>query len=189
LVLVSTVLGGWAVAAADHTVSYWATAGPVQLGKPVTRDDFVSVRAKVPKRTARGLLRTDRALPSRLDEMSWAAAARPGTLITRDLIASRRETVELPVVVASGNTPAGLQAGDRIDVWASTTGKGDEAASKGALSAQRVLSRVRVLSRSSSASVSGGSGQTVVVDVAGMSITGRIVAAVSAGRVTIVRVS
>jgi len=189
LVLASTVAGGMAVAAADHTIAYWATSGPVRLGEPVSRNDFVAIRAKVPKRTARGLLRTDAALPNRLDELSWAASARSGTLVTRDLLVARRGTVELPLVVASGNAPADLRPGDRIDVWASVAPKSDEATSQSTATAQRVLSRVRVLSRSSANSVGGGSGSTIVVDIAGLSVGGRVVGAASSGRITIVRVS
>lgn len=189
LVLASTVLGGLAMAAADHTESYWATTARVRLGEPVSRADFVAVRVKVPKRTARGLLRTDAPLPDRLDRMSWAASARAGTLVTRDLLTSRSGTIELPMVVAAGNAPADLRPGDRVDVWASVAARSDEATSQSAGTAQRVLTRVRVLSRSASASVGGGTGSTVVVDVAGLSVGGRVVAAVSSGRITIVRVS
>jgi len=189
LVLASTVAGGLAVASADHTVTYWATVGPVRLGEPVSRSDFVAIRAKVPKRTARGLLRTDAPLPNRLDQLSWAASARAGTLVTRDHLATRRGTVELPLVVATGNAPANLRPGDRIDVWASVAPKTDEATTQSGGTAQRILSRVRVLSRASGTSVGGGSGTTVVVDVAGRSVGGRVVGAVSSGRITIVRVS
>jgi len=187
LVLASTVVGGLAVAAADHTVTYWATAGAVRLGEPVTRSDLVAIRAKVPKRTAMALLRTTDTLPSRLDRLSWASASRAGTLVSRDMLTERRGTVELPVVVAVGRAPTDLRPGDRVDVWASVADKAEKATS--ATTAQRILSRVRVLSRSSAASVNGGSGLTVVVDVAGLRVGGRVVGAVSSGQITMVRVS
>jgi Flp pilus assembly protein CpaB len=135
------------------------------------------------------LLRTNASLPNRLDQLSWAASARAGTLVTRDLLATRQGAVELPLVVATGNAPADLRPGDRIDVWASVAPKTDEATNQSAGTAQRILSRVRVLSRSSGTSVGGASGTTVVVDVAGLSVGGRVVGAVSSGRITIVRVS
>jgi hypothetical protein len=187
LVLASTVAGGLAVAAADHTVTYWATAGAVRLGEPVVRSDLVALRAKVPKRTAAVMLRTTEPLPSRMDRLSWASGARAGTFITRDMLTERRGTIELPVVVAAGQAPSDLRPGDRVDVWASLRDK-DETATAAA-TAQRILARVRVLSRSSAASVNGGSGLTVVVDVAGLRVSGRVVGAVSSGRITMVRVS
>src|SRR5689334_20554978 len=73
IVVASTALGGWVVAAADHTVTYWATRSGVRAGDPVQRADLVAVYAKVPSRTARGLLRTDQALPARLNDLRWAA--------------------------------------------------------------------------------------------------------------------
>jgi hypothetical protein len=186
LVLASTVLGGFAVAAADHTVTYWATSGAVRLGEPVERTDLVAVRAKVPKRTASGLLQTSEALPSRLDRLSWAAAARPGVLISRDMLVQRGGAVELPIVVPVGNAPTDLRPGDRIDVWTAAVSRGEAAAS--ATNARRILSRVRVLDRSSAGTVSGGSGLSIVVDVAGVKLSGQVVGAATSGRITLVRV-
>lgn len=187
LVLASTVLGGLAVAAADHTVTYWATADDVRLGEPIARSDLVAVRAKVPGHTASGLLRTAETLPGRMDRLSWASAARAGTLVTRDMLTERRGTVELPVVVSTAHVPTDIRPGDRVDVWASSAHEPETG--KASTTAQRILARVRVLSRSSSASVNGGSGLTLVVDVAGLQVGGRVVGAVSSGQITIVRVS
>ena len=124
IVLASTALGGWAIAAADHTTAYWATRSSVHAGDTIHRGDLVAVRAKVPSRTARGLLRTDRALPARLSDLRWAADAGAGTLVTSDALEPRGRAVELPVSVAAGGVPTDLRSGDRVDVWAVPDGAG-----------------------------------------------------------------
>lgn len=184
LVVAASVLGGFAVTAADHTVGYWATRTSVRSGDPVSARDLVAVRAKVPTRTATSLLRTDRPLPDRLGRLAWAGDARSGTLITTAMLTWRVHSVELPVTVGLGGAPANLGRGDRVDVWAANA---DRSGSPGR--AKRVLSGVRVLSRGNAAAVGGGSGYVVVVDAAGKRIDGLLVSAVSSGHVTVVRVS
>jgi hypothetical protein len=182
LIIGSMVAGGFALAAADHTVSYWATRSTVHEGEVVTRSDFIAVQAKVPQRTARQLIRTNAALPHRLGRMVWAESVPGGTLISRGHLASRSDMVEVPVTVAGGGAPAGLQRGDRVDVWVSTGDR--ETATK----AVRVLSRARVVSRGNSGGYEGGPATTVVVDTAGARVDGDLITAVSSGRVTLVRV-
>jgi hypothetical protein len=187
IVLASTALGGWAIAAADHTVAYWATRSGVRAGEPVHRDDLVAAHAKVPGRTARGLLRTDQALPGRLADLRWAADARAGVLVTSDLLVPRTRAVELPVSVPAGGIPADVRSGDRVDVWAVPDSAG--AADEKSAPARRVLSKVRVVSRSSASGIGGGPGVTVVVDVAGTTLDARLMGALSTQRLTVVRVS
>ena len=196
IVLASTALGGWAIAAADHTVAYWATRSGVRAGEPVHRDDLVAVHAKVPSRTARGLLRTDQALPARIADLRWATDARAGALVTSDSLVPRTRAVELPISVATGGIPADVRSGDRVDVWAVPDGAGSGAGAGGAGSgsetsagARRVLSKVRVVSRSSASGIGGGPGVTVVVDVAGTTLDARLMGALSTQRLTVVRVS
>jgi hypothetical protein len=187
IVLASTVLGGWAIAAADHTVAYWATRSSVRVGDPVHREDLVAVNAKVPSRTARGLLRTDQALPARFGDLRWASDARAGTLVTSDALAPRGGAVELPVSVPAGGMPTDLRSGDRVDVWAVP----DQAGSGSGKSARarRVLSKVRVVSRSSTSGISGGTGVTLVMDVAGTNLDAALMGVLSTQRLTVVRVS
>jgi hypothetical protein len=187
IVLASTVLGGWAIAAADHTVAYWATRGIVRVGDPVHRENLVAVHAKVPSRTARGLLRTDQALPARLSDLRWAIDARAGTLVTSDALAPRGRAIELPVSVPAGGLPSDLRSGDRVDVWAVPDQAGSE--SEKSARARRVLSKVRVVSRSSTSGVSAGPGATLVVDVAGTTLDATLMGALSTQRLTVVRVS
>jgi hypothetical protein len=187
IVLASTVLGGWAIAAADHTVGYWATRSSVRVGDPVHREDLVAVHAKVPSRTARGLLRTDQALPGRFSDLRWAIDARAGTLVTSNALAPRGRAVELPFSVPAGGIPSDLRSGDRVDVWAvpERAGSGSESTAR----ARRVLSNVRVVSRSSSSGISGGPGVTLVVDAAGTKLDAALMGALSTQRLTVVRVS
>ena len=187
IVLASTVLGGWTIAAADHTVAYWATRGSVRVGDPVHRDDLVAVRAKVPSRTAHGLLRIDQPLPARFSDLRWASDARAGTLVTSDALALRGRAVELPVSVPVGGIPSDLRSGDHVDVWAvpDRAGSGSEPTAR----ARRVLSNVRVVSRSGASGISGGPGVTLVVDAAGTQLDAALMGALSTQRLTVVRVS
>jgi hypothetical protein len=192
IVVASAALGGWAISAADHTVAYWATRSAVRAGEPVHRDDLVAVHAKVPGRTARGLLRTDQPLPARIADLRWATDARAGALVPSDSLVPRTRAVELPISVPTGGIPADVRSGDRVDVWAvpgSAASSGTEPGSETSARARRVLSKVRVVSRSSASGISGGPGVAVVVDVAGTTLDARLMGALSTQRLTVVRVS
>ena len=187
IVAASTALGGWVVAAADHTEAYWATRGSVRAGDPVHRNDLVVVHAKVPQRTARGLVRTDQALPARIADLRWASDARAGTLVTSEALVPRGRAVELPLSVGAGGVPADLRSGDRVDVWAVPDRAAAE--SETPARARRVLGKVRVVSRSSASGISGGPGVTLVVDAAGTRLDAALMGALSNQRLTVVRVS
>jgi hypothetical protein len=179
LVLSSAVLGGLLLAAADHTEGYWAVSRDVRAGDAVRREDFTAVRAQVPAPTGASLLRTDRALPGRLSELRWSTDARAGTLVTASALASRRGVVELPFSVPTAGLPGDLRRGDRVDVWSVP----DESP------ARRLLSGVRVVSRTSATGITGGPGVTLVVDAGGRTIDSKLMSALSRGRITVVRVS
>ncbi|HUQ00614.1 MAG TPA: hypothetical protein VM093_09165 [Aeromicrobium sp.] len=192
LVLASTVLGGWVVAALDRTESFWTVGSNVRAGAPVQRDDLVPVRAKVPGATAAGLLRTDRPLPQRLANLRWATDARAGTLVTEADLASRASIVEVPIAVGVGGLPNDLRPGDRIDVWAvaeRAADRGEDAAAPAPRGTRRLLTGVRVVSRTSASGITGGPGVTLVVDAAGKTIDATLMSALAAGHITVVRVS
>lgn len=189
LVLASTVLGGWVVATVDRSESFWAVAGDVSAGAPVRRDDLVAVRAKVPRTTAAGLLRTDRPLPQRLANLRWASDARAGTLVTESALASRADVVELPIPVGAGGLPGDLRRGDRVDVWSVPGRAGDTAGDAPTSSARRLLASVRVVSRTSASGITGGPGVTLVVDASGTTVDNKLMSALAGGRITVVRVS
>jgi hypothetical protein len=186
LVLVSTVLGAAAVAAASSTTGYWAVRSDVRAGDPVERDDLVATEAHVPEDAARHLLRTDRPLPARLDDLVWARDVGDGAFVTRGAMSSRQADVvtELPLTVTSGAAPADLARGDRVDVWVGP-GPGEDAGQE----ADRVLSDVRVVSSGGTGTVRGAPSRTVVVGVPDDALNGSVVSTVSAGHVTMVRVS
>lgn len=186
LIAASMVGGGLALAAADRTVAYWAVSSRVHEGERVKRSDFTVAAAKVPARTAGTLIRTDAALPRRLGEMVWAQSLTGGTLVSPQHLRAARSVVEVPITVGSGGVPADLRRGDVVDVWVSA---GDTGASAADAKAVKLLSRARVVSRASSGGLDGGPATTVVVDAAGATVDGRLVAAMSSGRITLVRIS
>lgn len=182
LVTASMVGGAWALAAADRTVAYWATGTAVREGDPVRRSDFVVVRAKVPQRTARTLIRTNAALPDRLDRVVWSRSLGAGALIAQHDLAPGRRTVELPISMAAGTAPGNLRRGDLVDVWVTPGDRNAATLGK----AVRLLSRARVVSLGG---MDGAPVDTVVVDAGGGTVDGQLVAAAGSGRVTLVRVS
>ena len=186
MVLVSTVLGAAAVAAAGSSTGYWAVRSEVRAGDPVKRSDLVPAEAHLPDDAARHLLATDEALPARLDDLVWARDLGDGALVNRAALADQRsgDVTELPLTVTSGAAPDDLQRGDQVDVWVGP-GPGDDAGEKSV----RVLRDVRVVSIGGSASVRGGPSRTVLVDVSDAELSGSVVSTVAAGHVTMVRVS
>ncbi|MGH3473881.1 MAG: hypothetical protein ACRDOT_03105 [Aeromicrobium sp.] len=186
LVLVSTVLGAAAIAAAGSSTGYWAVRSEVRAGDPVKRADLVRAEAHLPDDAARHLMATDEALPARLDDLIWARDVGDGALVTRAALADRRSenVTELPLTVVSGAAPTDLQRGDRVDVWVGP-GPGDDASQKSV----RVLQDVRVVSSGGSVSGQDGLSRTVLVDVSEAELSGSVVSTVAAGHVTMVRIS
>jgi hypothetical protein len=186
LVLASTVLGAAAVAAGTSSTGYWAVRSDVRAGDPVERTDFVKAEAHLPGDAARHLLRTDEALPARLDDLVWARDVADGALISRESLANRNggSVTELPLTVTTGAAPTDLRRGDQVDVWVGP-GPGDDAGEKSV----RVLRDVRVVSSGGSSSMRGAPSRTVLVDVSGAQLSGAVVSTVAAGHVTMVRVS
>ena len=186
LVLVSTVLGAAAIAAAGSSTGYWAVRSEVRAGDPVKRADLVRAEAHLPDDAARHLMATDEALPARLDDLIWARDVGDGALVTRAALADRRSenVTELPLTVVSGAAPADLQRGDRVDVWVGP-GPGDDASQKSV----RVLQDVRVVSSGGSVSGQDGLSRTVLVEVSEAELSGSVVSTVAAGHVTMVRIS
>jgi hypothetical protein len=190
LIAASMVAGGLALAAADHTVAYWAVSSGVHEGERVERSDFTVAKVKVPERTARTLIRTDAALPHRLEQLVWSRSLPAGSLVSVPDLEAARSMVEVPVTVGAGGVPADLRRGDVVDVWASVDDPtGDDAGAAAATKAVKILSRVRVVSRANAGGLDGGPATTVVVDAAGATVDGHLVGAVSTGHITLVRVS
>lgn len=186
LVLVSTLLGAAAIAAAGSSTGYWALRSEVRAGDPVKRSDLVRAEAHIPDDAARHLMAADQAFPARLDDLVWARDIGGGALVTRAALADRRSgrVTELPLTVVSGAAPIDLDRGDRVDVWVGP-GPGDDASQKSV----RVLQDVRVVSSGGSVPGQDGLSRTVLVDVSEAELTGSVVSTVAAGHVTMVRTS
>lgn len=186
LVLVSTLLGAAAIAAAGSSTGYWALRSEVRAGDPVKRSDLVRAEAHIPDDAARHLMAADQAFPARLDDLVWARDIGGGALVTRAALADRRSgrVTELPLTVVSGAAPIDLDRGDRVDVWVGP-GPGDDASQKSV----RVLQDVRVVSSGGSVPGQDGLSHTVLVDVSEAELTGSVVSTVAAGHVTMVRTS
>ena len=184
--LVSTLLGAAAIAAAGSSTGYWALRSEVRAGDPVKRSDLVRAEAHIPDDAARHLMAADQAFPARLDDLVWARDIGGGALVTRAALADRRSgrVTELPLTVVSGAAPIDLDRGDRVDVWVGP-GPGDDASQKSV----RVLQDVRVVSSGGSVPGQDGLSHTVLVDVSEAELTGSVVSTVAAGHVTMVRTS
>jgi hypothetical protein len=186
LVLVSSLLGAAAIAAAGSSTGYWAVRSEVRAGDPVKRSDLVRAEAHVPDDAARHLMATDEAFPARIDDLVWARDVGDGALVTRAALADRRtgSVTELPLTVVAGAAPTDLDRGDRVDVWVGP-GPGDDASQKSV----RVLQDVRVVSSGGAVAGQDGLSRTVLVDVSEAELSGSVVSTVAAGHVTMVRTS
>lgn len=186
LVLGSTILGARAVAAGDDRVEYWALDGAVAPGDQVSADDMVAVRVHLSSSVASNYIRADEELAAPLDDLQWGEAGSDGSLVERSALVPKATAgrSQLPLSVAAGASPADLARGDLVDVWVGP-GPGDDAKDE----AVRVLEGVRIVESGDDAAATGGAlAQTVLVDVADSELRGEVIATVSSGHVTLVRV-
>lgn len=187
LVLGATVLGARLAAAGDPRVEYWSVRSDATPGDVVSPDDLRPAKVQLPDGAAGTYLRTDEEFEAPLEDLVWAHALSPGSLVGRDALVARSATGrgQLPLSVTQGAAPSDLGRGDLVDVWVGP-GPGDEPGG----AATRVLQRARVLRSGDDATSAGGSlAQTVLVDVDGLRLGAAVVSAVSTGHVTLVRVS
>lgn len=187
LVLGSTILGARLVAASDDTVEFWALDHAVTPGDPVSVDDMVAVRVHLSAAVADNYLRVDQELFAPLGSLRWGERGSSGALVERSALLPKATVgrSQLPLVVATGSSPADLKRGDLVDVWVGP-GPGDESDDE----AERVLQAVRIAATGDdSASVGGSLAQTVLVDVADAELKGSVIGTVSSGHITLVRVS
>ncbi|MET0449667.1 MAG: hypothetical protein ABW004_14725 [Aeromicrobium sp.] len=187
LVLGATVLGARLAAAGDDTVEYWAVRSAVTPGDTVTESMLEPTRIRLSGTSAANYVRTDEEFDAPLDELVWAHALSEGSLVGKTSLVARagRSHGELPLSVAEGAAPGDLRRGDLVDVWVGP-GPGDDPATK----AVRVLEAVKVLQTGDDAAALGGAlAQTVLVEVDEERLGTSVVGTVSAGHVTLVRVS
>ncbi len=183
LVLGATVGGARLVASQDDTVAYWAVADDVRAAGPVSADQLEPVRVRLDDDSARRYLPADE--PPPLDGRVWSRDVPAGSLVDATAFTAPDAAGghELPLKVEEGSYPADLAAGDRVDVWAGPApGQGV------AEPADRVLAEARVVAAGEADPALGQTARTVVVAVASDALQSRVVAAVSARHVTLVRV-
>ena len=187
LVLAATVLGARLAAAGDDSVEYWAVRSAVTAGDDVSQAVLEPVRVRLTGSAGDTYVRADEEFSAPLDDLVWAHALAPGSLVSKQALVARAGVAraQLPLSVTQGSAPADLARGDLVDVWVGP-GPGDEAGAE----AVRVLTSVRVLqSGDEAAAASGSLAQTVLVDVDGERLGTGVVGTVAAGHVTLVRVS
>ncbi len=186
LVLVSTVIGAKAFASHDDTIAYWSIGTNVQAGDQVQRTDLVSTKVGLPSGAGAHYMRVSDEFPGELSDLVWSHDADAGVLLERSALtqAARRPAAELPLNVPSGSYPLDLHSGDKVDVWVGPgTGQPKDEGS------ERVLRGVRVLSTGGDSKAIGGSlARTVLVGTGADDLSSDTVTAISAGRVTLVRV-
>lgn len=118
LVLGGLLLGGRLVSQADHTVGVWRLAHEVPAGASVSRDDLAVTRVHFDDSdTLARYVSVGAALPAGVragrdleagDLLAWSAVSTSGA----------GAGLQLPLAVPASGLPLGLQAGDRVDVWA-----------------------------------------------------------------------
>jgi hypothetical protein len=185
LVLLSTVVGAKLFAAQDDTVPYWSVRTSVAAGDAVKRDDLVSTRVRLGAPTRNAYLQVADEFPARISELTWAHDVAAGVLLEDSALVVDGEQAagELPLNVASGSYPLDLRSGESVDVWVGP-GQGEPIEDKSAL----VLHAARVLSTGGDSTAIGGSlARTILVAVEGK-LADKILSAISAGHVTLVRV-
>jgi hypothetical protein len=162
IVAVSVLTGARLLAGADDTVTVWAAGSDLAEGAVLGPQDLVpsSVRFGSEDLSARYLSAAD--VPEGMVLTRDVAA---GELLPRQAVAvgAAEEVAELPIALASDAVPAGLRAGELVDVWVTPPPEAD-----GERRAVRVLEQVRVVAAPQNASALGPSAtRQVVVGVPG----------------------
>lgn len=185
LVTTSVLVGSLIFAERDNTVQYWSLRSDVKAGERVDRSSLQPMSVRLGSGATERYLRVNEALPARLGDLVWTNDGGRGELVAHSAL-SPVETAgaEVPLNVAAGSFPADLQSGDLVDVWV-----GPESGEMSEPLAERVMAGVIVLSTGeSSGSVSGSLASTILVGLGQSELQSDVVAAVSAGHVTLVRV-
>lgn len=177
------LLGARLLGTADDTVSVWSARGDLAEGMPVTAADLEPARVRF---TSAGL--AGRYLPAEdlPDGMVLLRDVTAGELVPRAALGSGdpEQLAELPVSVASDAVPVGLQVGELVDVWVTSTAPDGERQR-----AVRVLEQVRVVAAPDSATALGpASTRQVVVGVpADEQLLAEALAALADGGAVLVR--
>jgi hypothetical protein len=189
LVLVSVVVGARVLAAADRTQLVWSAARDLAPGTVLTEADLAPVEVRLFGAGRQYLAGTETGYPGYVLErelgqgelVPLAALARPG---------QGPELRQVSVPVLPGRFPRGLDAGQQVDVWATPDRDAAAlAAGEEQLGSRLVLEAVPVFAvPDAGGGLSAGSPeQAVVLNVRAQDVA-ELVAAMSAGRIDLVRV-
>lgn len=123
LVLVLASVAGVAalVSSSQRTASYWAAAGDLAPGTPVEAGHFVQVEANLGPAAGRYL---SAEAPAPAGQV-LSGVVRAGELVPARMLGDVDPQRRRPVGVDVKETlPAGVDVGDRVDVWVALPGKG-----------------------------------------------------------------
>jgi hypothetical protein len=196
LVLVSVVVGARVLAAADRTQLVWTAARDLAPGSTLAADDLEPTEVRLFGTGNRYLAAPDRGFVGYVLERGVAR----GELVPVDALQQHDGTPDLRFVsvpVLPGRYPADLARGQLVDVWATperdgaaVSGAGAEPGDDSAGGTSRlVLSAVPVHAPpDSGGALSAGTAERAVVLAVRPGDVGALVAAMSTGRVDLVRV-
>lgn len=184
MVAASVLLGARLLGAADDTVTVWSAAADLPAGTEVAVEDLRPSRVRfATEELAQRYLPAD----SGLEGLVLLRDVSAGELLPRTSVGTgpAEEVAELPIALASDAVPAGLRAGELVDVWVTPAGESSQDRR-----AVRVLEQVRVVAAPQQASALGPSAtRQVVVGVPGEDedLLARALAQLSDGTAVLVR--
>ncbi len=184
LVTTSVLAGSYLFAKQDDTVTYWAVRDAVQAGERLEAESLRATSVRLDSSSGTRYLKVADELPAQLTDLVWAHDLAGGELVSDNALrAADSAGAELPLNVAAGHFPADLHTGDLVDVWVSP--KSTEGS---ATRAKRVLSGVAVLTSGGQSEAMGDSlASTILVGVEENRVQSDVVASVSSGDITLVR--
>jgi Flp pilus assembly protein CpaB len=190
LVLVSVVVGARVLSSADRSTLVWAVARDLSAGSQLTASDLQQVRVRLFD-SAGQYVAVDAGAPPTGYVVRRALGS--GELLPRASLAVPGEDVDyrhVTVAVAAGHLPPQLDDGQQVDVWVTPETKSGAAspAPTGDATAQLVLQGVTVLGVQRDAGAFSGSTTIPVVLQVRPDEVARLVSAMSAGRLDLVRV-
>ena len=187
LVLVSVVVGARVLSSADRSTLVWALERDLSAGSQLTGSDLTQVRVRLFDNASAYVAVVPGSQPT---GYVLLRALGGGELLPLEALAVPGRDVDyrhVTVPVAVGHLPPGLSGSHQVDVWV-TPESADEQAPTSPDLARLVLQGVTVLGVETDAGAFSGSTTIPVVLQVRPNEVARLVSAMSAGRVDLVRV-
>jgi len=193
LVLVSVVVGARVLASADRTQLVWTATRDLAPGTALSAADLEPAEVRLFAAGSRYLAAPDQGFVGYVVERGIAR----GELVPVEALGAPGSRIDLRFVsvpVLPGRYPSDLARGTRVDVWATAdpdaaAATGGEAGAPAAAGSRLVLSDVAVhLAPDSGGALSAGTAERAVVLSVRPQDVGELVAAMTAGRIDLVRV-